>query len=44
MKQKILQQLFTDMAAMETYMTESYGERVFVEMLQNADDAKATSF
>lgn len=37
-------QLFTDMAAMETYMAESYGERVFIEMLQNADDAKATSF
>lgn len=36
--------LFTDMAAMETYMAESYGERVFIEMLQNADDAKSTSF
>lgn len=37
-------QLFTDMAAMENYMAESYGERVFIEMLQNADDAKATAF
>ncbi|MED1863844.1 DUF3883 domain-containing protein [Fictibacillus nanhaiensis] len=25
-------------------MAESYGERVFIEMLQNADDANATSF
>ncbi|AQQ55311.1 DUF3883 domain-containing protein [Planococcus lenghuensis] len=37
-------QLFSDMAAMETYMAESYGERVFIEMLQNADDARATTF
>lgn len=37
-------QLFADMAAMESYMAESYGERVFIEMLQNADDASATSF
>jgi Domain of unknown function (DUF3883) len=37
-------QLLADMAAMESYMTESYGERVFIEMLQNADDANATSF
>lgn len=37
-------QLFSDMAAMESYMAESYGERVFIEMLQNADDAKATAF
>ena len=36
--------LLADMASMESYMSESYGERVFVEMLQNADDAKATSF
>lgn len=37
-------QLFADMAALESYMAESYGERVFIEMLQNADDANATSF
>lgn len=37
-------QLFSDMAAMESYMAESYGERVFVEMLQNADDAESTRF
>jgi len=37
-------QLFADMAAMESYMAESYGERVFIEMLQNADDAISTSF
>lgn len=37
-------QLLADMAAMESYMAESYGERVFIELLQNADDANATSF
>lgn len=37
-------QLLADMAAMESYMAESYVERVFIEMLQNADDANATSF
>ncbi|MYL56638.1 DUF3883 domain-containing protein [Virgibacillus halodenitrificans] len=37
-------QLLADMASMESYMAESYGERVFIEMLQNADDANATSF
>src|SRR5699024_1223088 len=36
-------QLLADMAAMESYMAESYGERVFIELLQNADDANATS-
>ncbi|EJQ54907.1 Uncharacterized protein BWINRASL_00338 [Bacillus mycoides] len=36
--------LFADMAAMESYMAESYGERVFIEMLQNADDAQSTAF
>lgn len=37
-------QLLADMAAMERYMAESYGERVLIEVLQNADDAKATDF
>lgn len=31
--------LLEDMAAMEKYMAESYGGRVFIELLQNADDA-----
>lgn len=30
--------LFADMAAMEKYMAENYSERIFVELLQNADD------
>jgi len=29
--------LFSDMASMESYMAESYNERVFAELLQNAD-------
>ncbi|MCC5804668.1 sacsin N-terminal ATP-binding-like domain-containing protein [Rossellomorea vietnamensis] len=32
-------QLLEDMAAMEKYVAESYGERIFIELLQNADDA-----
>lgn len=35
-------QLLSDMAKMEYYMAESYSGRVFIELLQNADDAKAT--
>lgn len=35
-------QLLADMAAMEKYMAESYGERIFIELLQNADDAGST--
>ena len=31
-------QLLSDMAAMEKYMSESYSGRIFVELLQNADD------
>ena len=31
--------LFADMASMETYLAESYGERILIELLQNADDA-----
>lgn len=30
--------LIEDMAAMEKYMAESYSGRIFVELLQNADD------
>lgn len=35
-------QLIADMAKMEYYMAESYSGRLFVELLQNADDAKST--
>ncbi len=35
-------QLIADMAKMEFYMAESYNGRLFVELLQNADDAKST--
>ncbi|WP_173552884.1 DUF3883 domain-containing protein [Sharpea azabuensis] len=35
-------QLLADMAKMEFYMAESYSERLFIELLQNADDAKST--
>ena len=31
--------LLADMAALELYMGESYSERTFIELLQNADDA-----
>lgn len=31
--------LFSDMAAMERYMAESYDNRILIELLQNADDA-----
>ncbi|MDO4468059.1 MAG: DUF3883 domain-containing protein [Bacillota bacterium] len=34
--------LLSDMAKMEYYMAESYSGRVFIELLQNADDAKST--
>lgn len=34
--------LIEDMAAMEKYMTESYNGRIFVELLQNADDARSS--
>lgn len=36
------QLLIEDMAAMETYMAESYSGRVFVELLQNSDDCKSS--
>lgn len=35
-------QLLEDMAAMEKYMAESYAGRVFVELLQNAEDCGST--
>lgn len=35
-------QLIADMAKMEYYMAESYSGRLFIELLQNADDAKST--
>lgn len=35
--------MFEDLAAMEHYMAESYNGRAFVEILQNADDANASS-
>jgi len=34
--------LLEDLASMEKYMAESYGGRIFIELLQNADDANAT--
>ena len=34
--------LLADMAKMEKYMAESYSGRVFIELLQNADDCKST--
>lgn len=34
--------LIEDMAAMEKYMAESYSGRIFIELLQNADDANST--
>lgn len=36
-------QLLSDMAKMEYYMAESYSGRVFIELLQNADDAESTN-
>lgn len=37
-------QLLSDLAGLERYVAESYDSRSFIELLQNADDAKATSF
>lgn len=34
--------LVEDMAAMERYMAESYSDRVFIELIQNADDCQST--
>lgn len=35
--------LLSDIAMMEKYMAESYSERIFIELLQNSDDAMATT-
>lgn len=34
--------LLADMASMERYMAESYSGRIFIELLQNADDCGST--
>ena len=36
--------LLSDLAGLEAYVSESYNSRSFIELLQNADDAKATNF
>lgn len=36
--------LLSDLAGMENYIAESYNNRSFIELLQNADDAKASKF
>ena len=36
--------LLSDLAGLENYISESYHKRSFIELLQNADDAKATKF
>ena len=36
--------LFKDLAKVEQYIAESYKTRSFIELIQNADDAEATSF
>ncbi|MBG6110602.1 hypothetical protein IWX84_001481 [Flavobacterium sp. CG_9.10] len=36
--------LLSDIAGLEMYISESYNNRSFIELLQNADDAKATKF
>ena len=36
--------LLSDLAGLEAYVSESYNSRSFIELLQNADDAKATRF
>jgi len=36
--------LFRDLAKVEQYIAESYKARAFIELIQNADDAQATSF
>lgn len=36
--------LLSDLAGLENYIAESYHNRSFIELLQNADDAKATKF
>lgn len=36
--------LLSDLAGLENYISESYHNRSFIELLQNADDAKASKF
>lgn len=36
--------LLSDIAGLETYISESYTNRSFIELLQNADDANSSSF
>lgn len=36
--------LLSDMAGLENYISESYNNRSFIELLQNADDANSTKF
>jgi len=36
--------LISDLAGLENYIAESYHNRSFIELLQNADDAKASKF
>ncbi len=36
--------LLSDLAGLEKYISESYNNRSFIELLQNADDAKSTKF
>ena len=36
--------LLADLAGLETYVAESYDARSFIELLQNADDAKSSRF
>ncbi|MFZ3074376.1 MAG: DUF3883 domain-containing protein [Minisyncoccales bacterium] len=36
--------LLSDLAGLENYIAESYHNRSFIELLQNADDAKSTKF
>ena len=36
--------LLSDLAGLESYVSESYNCRTFIELLQNADDACASEF
>lgn len=36
--------LLSDLAGLESYIAQSYNNRSFIELLQNADDAKSTKF
>lgn len=36
--------MLTDIAGLESYISESYNNRSFIELLQNADDAKSSKF